>query len=222
MNIRQCVEKRKSIRGFKKDPVSRHLIEEILELSVRSPSGLNTQAWDFLVVAGDVLEAIRKANIEKYESGTNPDSVFMHRHQGVYRQRQVTLAKQLFSLMDIARNDNEKREEWTKKGIRFFDAPAAVIVKTDAAVRGKFALFDLGLVTQTICLVALSYGLGTCIEMQGVMYPEVIRNVAGLPGSKQIIVGIAMGYPDWDFPANRIQTEREPIPNVTTWRGFDE
>jgi len=70
---------------------------------------------------------------------------------------------------------------------------------------------------QNICLAALHWGLGTCIEDQGVLYPEVVRKYTGIPASKRLIIAIAMGYPDPDFPANRIRSEREPAENLTTW-----
>ena len=34
---------------------------------------------------------------------------------------------------------------------------------------------NIGEVSQTICLTALEYGLGTCIESQGIKFPEVLR-----------------------------------------------
>jgi hypothetical protein len=57
---------------------------------------------------------------------------------------------------------------------------------------------------QNICLAALSYGLGTCIHDQGVLYPEVLRRHAGIPGSKRIIIAISIGYPDEDNIVNTI------------------
>ena len=74
---------------------------------------------------------------------------------------------------------------------------------------------------QTICLTALNYGLGTCIEYQGVMYPEALRKYAGIPESKRALVSIAVGYPDWDFPANKLESNREPVDNITSWCGFE-
>ena len=62
---------------------------------------------------------------------------------------------------------------------------------------------------QTICLASLAYGLGTCIELQGVFYPEAIRKYTGIPDSKRFVVSIAIGYPDWDFPANKVTSQRE-------------
>jgi nitroreductase len=221
MDIRECVEKRKSIRGFTNQPVPAEVIEEILAVSVRSPSSLNTQPWEFVVAAGGVLDEIRDANVERYNAGIFPDEALRRKHRGVYRERQVALAKQLFALMEIKREDRQAREEWARKGIRFFDAPAALIIVMDEAISGAFAFFDLGIVTQTICLTAVSFGLGTCIETQGVMYPEVIRAACGIPDTKNVVMGIALGYPDWEHPANRIATGREPAENITIWRGFD-
>jgi len=66
-------------------------------------------------------------------------------------------------------------------------------------------------------LAALNYGLATCIEDQGVMYPEVVRRVTGIPETKRIIICIAIGYPDWDFPANSLKSTRLPLENVVTW-----
>ncbi|TFG38390.1 MAG: nitroreductase, partial [Syntrophobacterales bacterium] len=138
----------------------------------------------------------------------------------IYRQRQIGLGKQLFKLMDIPREDREKREEWMERGFRYFDAPAAIIITTDRSLTEGAPLLDIGAVLQNICLAALSFGLGTCIEDQGVLYPEVVRKYADIPDSKQLIMAIAIGYPDWDFPANSLESTREPVESITTWRGF--
>ena len=52
-------------------------------------------------------------------------------NKGVYKHRQITLAKQLFKAMDIPRENKEKRAWWLERGFRFFDAPAAIIIATD-------------------------------------------------------------------------------------------
>ena len=61
MDLIEAIKSRKSIRGYKPDPVRREVLEEILEVATRAPSGMNTQPWEFTVVAGDVLDGIRKA-----------------------------------------------------------------------------------------------------------------------------------------------------------------
>jgi nitroreductase len=54
------------------------------------------------------------------------------------------------------------------------------------------------------------------------MYPGVLRDTAAIPDSKRIVMALAIGYPDPDFPANRLESAREPAENLTRWIGFDE
>ena len=224
MDILEAIKERKSIRSFKPDPVPKEILKEVLDVACRAPSGMNTQPWEFIVLAGDVLENIRRANVEKLNSGAVPSPehlVIGWPPDSVYRQRQVELAIQIFKLMDIQREDKEKRAKWMERGFRFFDAPAAIILMTDRSLTEAGPLLDMGAVMQNICLSALNYGLGTCIEDQGGMYPDVLRKFADIPESKRIIICIAIGYPNWDFPANKLVSARVPVDSNTTWCGFD-
>lgn len=220
MEIIEAIKARKGIRGYKSDPVPKAVLKEVLEIGTRAPSGMNTQPWEFTVIAGEVMENIKQANEEKFNSGEAPypDVTRGGAYTGKFKERQVAIGVQLFQLMNIAREDKDKRTEWTKRGFRFFDAPAAIIISIDASLSEEQA-FDIGAVTQTIALAALDYGLGTCIHGQGASYPDVIRKFTGIPQSQRISICISIGYPDWDFPANRVQSEREPIDNITTWCG---
>ncbi len=223
MDILEAVRARKSIRDFKPDPVPKRILKEILESAIRAPSAENSQPWEFTVVAGDVLDNIRKANVEKLNSGAaiHPDLASEGWPQGsVYRRRQVEIAKQLFKLMQIPREDKKKRAQWMELGFRFFNAPAAIIIYVDRFIQFPRPLFDIGAVTQIICLVALRYDLGTCILNQGIMYPEVLNQFADIPTTKRIMIAVAIGYPNWDFPANKVVSTREPVENITAWCGF--
>jgi nitroreductase len=222
MDVIEAMRSRKSIRAFKPDPVPKETIREILDAAIRAPSRDNSHPWEIAVVTGEALDNIKRGNIEMLASGTmpNPD-VVMNPLEGTYRKRQVDLAVQLFQLMGIAREDKEKRGEWMQRGFRFFDAPVGIILYADSSLDLAHTQFDVSAVAQTICLAALNYGLGTCIEIQGVMYPEVVRKYTGIPESKRMTMAIALGYPDWDFPANRVQSEREAVDSITTWCGFD-
>ena len=223
MDLIEAIRTRKSIRAFTSEPVSQHVLSEVLGDACRAPSAMNTQPWEFVVISGDVLDRIRQAAVSKLHNGEpmQPEHIVVGwPRESVYRDRQVGLAKQLFQLMAIEREDQIKRGEWMERGFRFFDAPAAIVLLTDRQLTEHGPLLDVGAAMQNICLSALNHGLGTCIEDQGVLYPEVVREIAGIPDNKRIIMSIAIGYPDWDFPANRVETEREAVENITTWVGF--
>jgi nitroreductase len=224
MEIVEAIRARKSIRAFKRDPIKKEIVKEILEIATRAPSGTNTQPWEFFVLAGEVLERVKKANVEHLKSGTPPSpeiSFAISNPDTVYQKRRAELTKQLFQLMEIPRDDMEKRMQWLERGFRFFDAPVAIIVSADRLLSEEGPLMDIGAVMQTICLTALNYGLGTCIEYQGVLYPAVLRQCAGIPESKRVLAAIALGFPDWDFPANKLESTREHIDNMTNWCGFE-
>jgi nitroreductase len=90
----------------------------------------------------------------------------------------------------------------------------------DEEISSYSYIFSLGAISQTIALVAVDFGLGTCIEGNSILYPEVIRQITGISESQKIVAGIAIGYPDWDFPANRLRSTREPLSNIATWHGL--
>ena len=60
MEFETLVQSRKSVRGFKKQPVSRATVEEIIEVAKRAPSSMNTQPWHVHVLTGDPLEEVRR------------------------------------------------------------------------------------------------------------------------------------------------------------------
>ena len=219
MNIIEAIRTRKSIRSFKPDPVSKEILREILETAGQSPSAMNNQPWEFFVLGGDVIDKVRQANVEKLTSGIMPEgehSITGWTKDSVYRTRQVELAVQLFKLMDIAREDKQKRYEWMERGFRFFDAPAAILIVMDKQLHPTWPIVDMGTISQTIALAALEYGLGTCIMRALVDYPEKVREVIGIPESKLVIVGLIIGYPDWDHPINRLESERESLDDLLT------
>lgn len=221
MDVVDAIRKRKSIRGFTPDPVPAHIIREILGMAARAPSATNGQPWEVAVVTGEPLDKIRQGNVENLISGVAPHpEVRPNPPQGNYRDRKVVLAEQLYGLMGIDRKNHAGRNGWVERGYRFYDSPVALIIYADNYLDEAAAMFDLGLMTQNICLAALEYGLGTCIEGQGVAYPEVVRQFVGIPKSKRIAISIAIGYPDPSFPANLLQSLREPIEEFTAWFGF--
>lgn len=221
MDVIEAIKTRKSIRGFKKDPVSKETIHKILEAAIRTPSGMNTQPWEFAVAGGKALEQIREECGRLFNEGAFPTNDMLRQpFEGVFKKRQVDLAVELFKLMGIAREDKEARKQWMSRGFRFFDAPCQIIIFADKELKYHLDMLGVGALCQTICLAALEYGLGTCIADQGIMYDQVWRKYANIPGSKRLIGGISIGYPDPDFPANKLVSSREPVDSITTWLGY--
>ena len=141
---------------------------------------------------------------------------------GVHRERQIGVAKQLFSAMSIARDDAPARQDWVLRGFRQFDAPVCVIITYDRACDGSDdSPFDCGAVATALVNAAWSRGLGCVINSQGIMQSPVVREHAHIPEDQVIMKSIALGWPDESFPANAVVSERKRVDEAAVFVGFE-
>jgi len=225
MNYDEVIQGRRSIRGYKDEAVPKALIQEVIALALRAPSSMNTQPANFYVVTGEPLDLIRKGNVERNMAGV-PDSREFRGHgayEGVHRERQIEVAKQLFGVMGIERHDKPARQDWVLRGFRQFDAPVSVVVTYDRSIHGgDIAPFDCGAVTNALVNAAWSRGLGCVINSQGIMQSPVVREYAGIPDDQVIMICVAMGFPDETFPANSVVSNRKSVEDAANFVGFDD
>jgi len=216
---------RRSIRGFTPEPVPKALIKEIIEIAMRAPSSLNTQPWNFYVVAGAPLDRIRAGNTERNLAGVPSSREFRGHgeYAGAHRERQIEIAKQLFGAMGIERHDQEKRKDWVMRGFRQFDAPVSIVITFDRSIEGgDIGPFDCGAVTNALVNAAWSRGLGCVINSQGIMQSPVVREHAGIADDQVIMICVAMGWPDESFPANPVVSRRKSVEEAAVFVGFDD
>jgi len=218
MELLEAIQSRRSIRAYKPDPVPKRVLTELLEVATRAPSGSNTQPWEFIVLTGETLGELNRAMIERLHSGKmkpEPDEDMPFSFPtGLHKERSAKFYKNVLAVI--------KMQEWYEKSMTFFDAPAAIIIVTDKSAPQPWWLFDMGLISQTIAIAAQNYGLGTCMVGHPAAYPKEVRTVLNIPESKRIVVGIAIGYSDWNHPLNSLRTEREPVEKLVTWHGMAE
>ncbi|MDY7526071.1 nitroreductase [Sphingomonas sp. 10B4] len=225
MDFDDVILGRRSIRGYRPDPVPRPLIEEILMLAMRAPSSMNTQPYHFYVIGGSALDAIRAGNTERMMAGIPQSREFRTgtAFAGPHRDRQIGVAKQLFAAMGIARDDKDARQDWVMRGFRQFDAPICVIITYDRDLaESDDTAFDCGAVATALVNAAWSRGLGTVINSQGIMQSPVVREHAGIPDDQVIMKSIALGWPDAEFPANAVVSERRSVADAAVFVGFGE
>jgi len=225
MGLLEAIKSRRSIRAFKPDPVPKEVLTELLDVARWAPSGANAQPWEFFVLTGEVLDKLHHTMVEKVPSGEimkpRPDiEMFVKHAKGPYAKRQGKFFKQFLDLLE-PEEGKTKMQKWLEQSVSDYGAPALIIIVADKSAGGWF-IFDTGLITQTIALAAQEYGLGTRILGDVTAFPEEMRRIASIPESKRVIIGIAIGYPDWESPLNSLRTEREPVEKLVTWRGMDE
>ena len=223
MDFETLVNTRRSVRGFKKEPVPRAVIEEILAVAKRAPSSMNTQPWHVHVLTGEPLEQLRQRNMTEMAAGAkvNREIVTHGEYEGIHRKRQVDVAKKLFAVMGIARDDKPMRQDWVLRGFRQFDAPVSLVLTYDRVLDpGAVCHFDMGALCYGIVLAAWDRGLGTVINGQGIMRSDIVREIANIPPEEVIMTCVAMGYPNDEFPANGVRSDREENSDFVKYVGF--
>lgn len=223
MDFTTFAKSRKSARGFLDKAVPQHVVDEIIDVAKWAPSSYNTQTWRVHAVSGDVLDRIRQGNTENTLAGKPHvrDFPYKEEYEGEHRRRQIDVAIQLFEAMGIERDDKEKRMDWMLRGFRQFDAPVSLVLTYDKYLEpAAISQFALGSLAYGIVLAAWERGLGCVINGQGIMQSDVVREHAQIPDDENIMICIALGYPDDSFPANHVRSVRAENSDFVQYHGF--
>jgi nitroreductase len=227
MDIVEVIKTRKSIRAFKADPVPLEVLKKIMESARQAPSWANTQPWEFAIVAGAKLEAIKKGFLEKGDAEALMDVARPQEYPEPYTSRMQALGKKELETLGIKREDREGRGWWRLQNFNNYGAPCVIYILIERAfyLQSKgvnaWPVFDCGLVAENIMLLATNYGLGTIAQAQAVAYPDVLRKVLAIPASKLALLGISIGYPDWNNKIAHFRSDKEPLDKIAKWYGFD-
>ena len=222
MHIDEALTKRRSARAFRPDPVSRELMEEILQMAAMAPSGTNIQPWKIHVVAGEVRARLERevlAHRETEPADSGAEFPRTGKRKEPYTSRMRKLGKDMYGLIGIPKGD--KAAGWRQWGrnYQFFDAPVGLILTIDKDL-DAMSFIDVGMFAMAIMLAAKARGLDTCAQGAWNNYWTVTRRVLNVPDDEYIIFGISVGYADDDHPVNTLVADREPVKNFATFHGF--
>ena len=81
----------------------------------------------------------------------------------------------------------------------------------------KGSWLDMGMFIQNVMLAARGHGLETCPQAALAEYPDVARSLLGIPETKKLVCGMALGYADYNDPSHQYRTEREPLKEFVQW-----
>jgi nitroreductase len=215
MELFEAIEGRKSIRAFKPDPVPKEMIEKILRLAVKAPSAINLQPWEFTVVCGREKERLCRHLLKAYGErrvSCSPNTTRPLPSEVDRRRRE--LSQEMKPYVDQL---GVSFEDFINEGsFDFYGAPAAIIISMDRAFPMSRSLC-IGAALGYLVLAAHAHGLGTCPIGIITAFEDDIKDQLNIPEGKEVMLGVALGYPDWENPINRFKSSRENPANITRW-----
>ncbi|MBN1105521.1 MAG: nitroreductase [Deltaproteobacteria bacterium] len=215
MDVLEAIQQRRSTRAFLNKPVPRETIEKLLSLATQAPSAINLQPWEISVVSGEEKTRLSRILVKRMKErniSCGPGAKRALPEHFVQRERDL-LGCILPNLPAGTVFENFINEG----SCNFYGAPTALILSIDE-VFSNARWTDMGIVVGYIVLTAHAMGLGTCPIGLITAFDEEIKEELNLPEEKQVIIGIALGYPDPKSPINRGRSERAPLDEVVRWR----
>jgi nitroreductase len=209
MDIIECIKTRMSIRGFKPHSVPEEILKAIVETAKWSPSYKNTQPWEVFIVSGRKKEELSKVLIEELEKNTKPapDIPEPQSWPPAIEARITALLKKRSELTGVDMFSLEALKKAKIANFKFYGAPHGIFLFQDSSLP-TWSIFDMGLFAQSLMLAAHAYGLGTVPQAFVTDYAQRVKQFLGIPEIKRLVLGISIGYPDLESPANQFRTDR--------------
>ena len=221
--VEDAIVSRRSVRQFSPEPVPRELVERILSVSSRAPSGTNIQPWKVRALAGAVKDRVAAAMMDvcraEGEGALKAEfRYYPEKWRDPYLARRRKVGWDLYGLLGITREDKAglARQHW--RNFEFFDAPVALIFTMDRDLQlGSW--LDYGMFLQNVMLAARGEGLDTCPQAALANAHEVLRRELAIPEGEIVVCGMSLGWAA-DDKVNTLVTVREPVSAFASFEGF--
>jgi len=210
MNVSEAVLLRKSIRGFLNTPVPNSTLRQLLKKASRAPSGGNLQPWKIFVINGSSMNKFLAHQLSWNKSDSGAYDIYPPKLKEPYRTSRYEMGEEMYALLNIPRDDKDKRIEQVMKNFEFFGAPVGLFCYIDKDM-GSPQWSDLGMFLQTFMLLAQESGLGTCAQEAWSMKQNSVTSFLRASSEDILFCGMALGYIDTDNPVNNLKTSRRPL-----------
>ncbi|MBR0781894.1 nitroreductase [Bradyrhizobium iriomotense] len=223
MKVSDALNSRRSVRAFLDKPVPEETVRDILLAAGRSPSGGNLQPWHVWALGGQDLERFKAIVAERIKISPMGEqteyNIYPPELKEPYKTRRFKNGEDLYRTLGIPREDKAARLKQFANNFVFFGAPVGLFFAIDRQMEpGQWS--DLGMYMQSIMLLAVEKGLGTCPQEAWAVWHKTIAEFIGLPPHLMIFCGMALGYVDPEHPINNLRTDRADLSEFATIRGF--
>ena len=189
----QLIRGRRSIRAYKKNPVEREIIREIIDLARYAPNAKNSQMLHWLVIDNeDEISTLREHTLDwiKNSLSQNPSN----------ENTQVL----------------ERIIQAHEQGDDFLLRNAPGLILLHAPKEYPFGLVDGVIATATFELIASSKSIGTCwagFFMSAAKSWAPLRDALKLPDGHRLTTALMVGYPKFRYSSLPERNKPE-----VTWR----
>lgn len=185
----QLLEKRRSIRKFKTDPVPDDVLERILAAGLQAPSGKNFQNWKFYVL------------------------------RGTKRDQYVEMSKKTWTSIQPVLEKQLKPSLYKFTERFFFtlgDAPVVIVCYSNSNPQERYhtSIGSVYMAVENINLACFAEGLGCCTMGAPLEIKTEIDRFLGADqlaehqaGQLELLCAVVLGYPDHEPPKAPRQLE---------------
>lgn len=220
-----AITSRISARAFLPRPVPRAVVQELLAVASRAPSGGNTRPWNVYVLEGESRAALVQKVCAAHDAvHADPSLADAHRQQELgpprwvspFRERRRENGLSLYALLGIAKGDTLAMHRQHQANYRFFDAPVGLLFTMHREL-GMGSLLDCGMFMQNIMTAARARGLHTCPQGAWNRFANIVLPLVGAGADELLVCGMALGHADPDAAVNRLRTPREEPHEFARW-----
>ena len=224
MHVSEALATRITCRAYLDTPVPEETIRAILTGAARAPSGGNLQPWRVWVLAGSELSRLKEIIATKLAAGQFADgvpeySIYPPQMKEPYLSRKFKAGADMYAAIGVTRDDAPERMHELARNFAFFDSPVALFFAIDRSMQqGQWA--DLGMFMQSVMLLAREHQLHTAALESWSLWFRTVAGFVAMPEEMMLFCGMAMGHMDTSHPINRVRTERAPLNEFASLRGF--
>jgi nitroreductase len=225
-SVDAAILSRFSTRAYLNKPVEKSVLEDLLQVAARSPSGTNTQPWKVYVLQGAAKDKLVHEVCEAHNAmAANPALAAEHAEEydyypskwvSPYIDRRRECGFGLYGVLEIGKGDKDKMHLQSQQNYRFFGAPVGLIFTLDK-VMGRGSLLDYGMFLQSLMVAARARGLHTCPQAAWNGFAKIIYKHVGAGENEMMVCGMSLGYADEAALVNTFKTTRVDASTFTHW-----
>ena len=220
IDLQVALTERKSVRGFRPEPLPEAELVALFAAAQRPPSWCNIQPWRVVVTAAPLTRTVSEALVQAARSGPPaPELPFPFDYPEPYLAHRRTCGFALYGAMGIPRDDKAARYDAWLRNYQVFDAPHLAVISRNRRL-GEYATLDVGVWLGVLLTVAATMGIATCPMASIAAYPAPLRTHLAIPDEEVILFGLALGREDPAVPANACRTRRDPVSANVRLLGF--